>query len=157
MNDHTNNQRNEEANFSSAATYIKSRPRSDLAQQLPDTKDSKLRDSLTTDSEKSSFSSDHNRLLERDYVDHFMDRITPNGRTFFRYHEENRLSILRSGNNSVNLSGSAPRHPRCFKFPHLLHLLLDEERFSHIISWQPHGRAFSIKDRGEFINTVMPL
>lgn len=40
-----------------------------------------------------------------------------------------------------------------------LHRLLtcgDSEKISHIISWQPHGRAFLVHDKQQFEQQVMP-
>ena len=44
-------------------------------------------------------------------------------------------------------------------FPQKLHALLsaaETEGFQDIITWQPHGRAFLILDKSEFVSTIMP-
>lgn len=44
-------------------------------------------------------------------------------------------------------------------FPVKLHQLLsgtDEDGFSHIVSWQPHGRSFIVKKHNEFVEKVLP-
>ena len=44
-------------------------------------------------------------------------------------------------------------------FPVKLHQLLsgsDEDGFSSIVSWQPHGRSFIVKKHAEFVDTVLP-
>lgn len=44
-------------------------------------------------------------------------------------------------------------------FPVKLHQLLsgsDEDGFSHIVSWQPHGRSFIVKKHKEFVEKVLP-
>ena len=44
-------------------------------------------------------------------------------------------------------------------FPVVLHQLLeaaDEQGYSDIISWQPHGRAFHVHDPKRFVAEVMP-
>jgi hypothetical protein len=44
-------------------------------------------------------------------------------------------------------------------FPMRLHRMLDEvenEGYAHIISWQPHGRAFIIRDTSLFSQIIMP-
>jgi HSF-type DNA-binding len=44
-------------------------------------------------------------------------------------------------------------------FPVKLHQLLsgsDEDGFSHIVSWQPHGRSFIVKKHDEFVEKVLP-
>jgi HSF-type DNA-binding len=45
-------------------------------------------------------------------------------------------------------------------FPSILHLILaraDDEGYSHIISWQSHGRSFMVHDRERLVTDVMPL
>ena len=45
-------------------------------------------------------------------------------------------------------------------FPLVLHNMLEgieDEGLSHIVSWSPHGRSFSVHDSQAFINKVMPL
>lgn len=44
-------------------------------------------------------------------------------------------------------------------FPVKLHQLLsgsDEDGFSHIVSWQVHGRSFIVKKHKEFVEKVLP-
>jgi hypothetical protein len=41
-------------------------------------------------------------------------------------------------------------------FPMILHKILDTENYIHIISWQPHGRAFIIRDWSLFQQFIMP-
>jgi HSF-type DNA-binding len=43
-------------------------------------------------------------------------------------------------------------------FPVKLHQLLSSEEldFSHIVSWQPHGRSFIVKKHTEFVEKVLP-
>lgn len=43
-----------------------------------------------------------------------------------------------------------------WKFPQKLHKLLDDNFYSDIISWQPHGRSFRIHKKKEFERIVMP-
>lgn len=45
-------------------------------------------------------------------------------------------------------------------FPLVLHNMLDSvegEGFSHIVSWQPHGRAFCVHEPKDFVKRVMPI
>jgi HSF-type DNA-binding len=47
----------------------------------------------------------------------------------------------------------------CKNFTSVLYFLLEEvdnEGLSHVISWQPHGRAFVVHRAKEFVKTVMP-
>jgi len=44
-------------------------------------------------------------------------------------------------------------------FPFKLHTLLEQieqDGFGHIVSWQPHGRAFVIHDKKTFVDQIMP-
>lgn len=44
-------------------------------------------------------------------------------------------------------------------FPTVLHKMMtdsDRQNFSHLISWQPHGRAFLIHNSTEFVSSVLP-
>jgi hypothetical protein len=44
-------------------------------------------------------------------------------------------------------------------FASLLHVLLnDAERdgIADVVSWQPHGRAFLVHNKDEFVNTILP-
>jgi len=44
-------------------------------------------------------------------------------------------------------------------FPVKLHQLLsgsDDDGFSHIVSWQPHGRSFIVKNHKDFVEKVLP-
>jgi HSF-type DNA-binding len=45
-------------------------------------------------------------------------------------------------------------------FPVKLHYILSElerDGLSHIVSWQPHGRCFVVRDQKEFVERVLPL
>ena len=51
-------------------------------------------------------------------------------------------------------SGAPPQ------FPRLLHTMLsrsEEDGYSDIVSWQPHGKSFIIRDREKFVRKVMPI
>jgi hypothetical protein len=41
-------------------------------------------------------------------------------------------------------------------FPLMLHSLLERREYKKIISWQPHGRCFILKDQKGFVKHVMP-
>ena len=52
-----------------------------------------------------------------------------------------------------------PSRNRGFQFPWKLHDMLNscaEEGLDHIVSWQPHGRAFRVNNRELFASVVMP-
>ena len=45
-------------------------------------------------------------------------------------------------------------------FPTVLHCMMeqtDSQGYSHIVSWQPHGRAFLIHDSKKFVDVVLPM
>ena len=68
------------------------------------------------------------------------------------YHDLlNEPDSMSSENESSRLSDDS--------FPMILHRMLDEvekEGFAHVISWQPHGRAFIIRDASLFSRIIMP-
>lgn len=41
-------------------------------------------------------------------------------------------------------------------FPHKLHLLLDERRYPHLLTWKEHGCCFHIIDKNLFSSEVLP-
>jgi hypothetical protein len=57
-------------------------------------------------------------------------------------------------------SGIAAYNASSVHFPTLLHILLSQAEklgYSHICSWQPHGRAFKIYNREKFVEKMAPL
>lgn len=71
---------------------------------------------------------------------HDYSHITPEDENFFG-------SSLKEPHNGASIA-----------FPVVLHRLLadaTEEGFEHIISWQPHGRAFIVHDHERFVDQVM--
>lgn len=49
-----------------------------------------------------------------------------------------------------------PRGGVTTPFPVKLHMLLEENEYADIISWQPHGRCFLLHDPKQFLEIVMP-
>ncbi len=49
-----------------------------------------------------------------------------------------------------------PRGGVTTPFPVKLHMLLEENEYADIISWQPHGRCFLLHDPKQFLEVVMP-
>mgnify|MGYP000153267768 CR=1 FL=1 len=41
-------------------------------------------------------------------------------------------------------------------FPGILYFILSEHGTDDVISWQPHGRAFIIRDPGALVRDVLP-
>ena len=49
------------------------------------------------------------------------------------------------------------KHKKCDRnFPALVHSILSNDQYSHIISWMPHGRAWKIHDKELFMEEVAP-
>eukprot|EP00543_Licmophora_paradoxa_P000300 CAMPEP_0202455862 /NCGR_PEP_ID=MMETSP1360-20130828/13286_1 /ASSEMBLY_ACC=CAM_ASM_000848 /TAXON_ID=515479 /ORGANISM="Licmophora paradoxa, Strain CCMP2313" /LENGTH=332 /DNA_ID=CAMNT_0049075545 /DNA_START=44 /DNA_END=1042 /DNA_ORIENTATION=- len=68
-------------------------------------------------------------------------------------HSEENLSLV------SKLERSSPRGGVAVPFPEKLHLMLskaDENGFSHIVSWQPHGRCFLVHKPKLFVEKIMP-
>lgn len=62
--------------------------------------------------------------------------------------------------DSSNPEGGVSRGGVPTPFPWKLHDMLekvDDDGYSHIVSWQPHGRCFAVHKPKEFVETVMPI
>ena len=67
------------------------------------------------------------------------------------------LEIMSSNSENNNLSNQMMEEDDDSKiFPQRLMEILSDERYHDSISWLPHGRAFVIKNRKLFGETVMP-
>ena len=59
-----------------------------------------------------------------------------------------------------NLSGaSKPANASDRHFPVKMHYMLaelEQDGLDHIVSWQPHGRAFVVHNQAEFVRTILP-
>ena len=55
----------------------------------------------------------------------------------------------------VNESNSSKRK-KLDPFPIILHRILSDPRFNHIITWAPHGHAWKIVNRDLFLHEVVP-
>ena len=65
------------------------------------------------------------------------------------------------GHHSARTRGSSPtgRNERKNAFPLQLHYVLSElenDGFSHIFSWVPHGRAIKVHDKFRFVEEILP-
>lgn len=81
--------------------------------------------------------------VQHNYVDHLHDPIEG--------------TSAHSSDDTKSTHG--PRGGVVISFPHKLMGMLDcanEEGFANVVSWQPHGRCFSIHQRNEFVNVIMP-
>lgn len=76
------------------------------------------------------------------YHDHLHDTEVP---TFFS-----------SVAGRADKTRKGPRGGVATPFPVKLHNLLESNEFSNVISWQPHGRCFTLNKPKEFIKDVMP-
>jgi len=82
------------------------------------------------------------KFVQHDYHDHANDREQDYRD---RYDDEYRAQRAKGGVTET--------------FPLKLHYMLetiDHKTFGHIVSWQPHGRAFKVKRPYEFVAKVMP-
>jgi hypothetical protein len=62
--------------------------------------------------------------------------------------------LPRSSNNVIMPSFRTPVN--ACKFPTVLYFLLENAvEYSDIVSWQPHGRAFLVKDQQRFVGCIM--
>ena len=61
------------------------------------------------------------------------------------------LTLLTKGKNGSNSEQN---------FPVKLHYMLGDmeaDGLGHIVSWQPHGRSFTVNKPKEFVETILPL
>lgn len=53
--------------------------------------------------------------------------------------------------------GKVEKHKKSDRnFPARLHAILADERYAHIITWMPHGRAWKVLDKDLLVETVIP-
>jgi len=53
--------------------------------------------------------------------------------------------------------GKIEKHKKCERnFPALLHAMLSDEKYSHIISWMPHGRAWKVLNKKLLVEQAIP-
>jgi HSF-type DNA-binding len=68
------------------------------------------------------------------------------------------IEILKTMQRDSLEDGTSTKE-RNFHFPSRLHGLLqrvDANGWSHIVSWQPHGRAFLVHKKEDFVKKVLP-
>lgn len=90
-------------------------------------------------------SSEKRTCLDDEYKDHFNDPV---------HHTENNGS---GPENSCKRRG--PRGGVLVPFPDRLYDMLAQahvQGFEDIVSWQPHGRAFIVRNAGRFVDEVLP-
>lgn len=57
----------------------------------------------------------------------------------------------------IERGGRIDKHKKSDRnFPALLHIMLSDEQYSHIISWMPHGRAWKIIDKELLMEEAAP-
>ncbi len=57
----------------------------------------------------------------------------------------------------IERGGKIDKHKKSDRnFPALLHIMLSDEQYSHIISWMPHGRAWKIIDKELLMEEAAP-
>ena len=88
------------------------------------------------------------RKHERHYVQH-------------NYHDYSRIVTDPEDEGTIKLVSRTPaKGGVSVPFPFKLHDMLEsviDEGLGHIVSWQPHGRAFAVHNAQEFVRDVMPL
>ena len=63
----------------------------------------------------------------------------------------------RDFSNYIKEGNRIEKHKKCDRnFPALLHTILSNDQYSHIISWMPHGRAWKIHDKDLLMEEVVP-
>ncbi len=57
----------------------------------------------------------------------------------------------------IENGGKVEKHKKCDRnFPARLHAILADERYAHIISWMPHGRAWKVLNKDLLVDEVIP-
>ena len=57
----------------------------------------------------------------------------------------------------IERGGKIDKHKKSDRnFPALLHIMLSDEQYSHVISWMPHGRAWKIIDKELLMEEAAP-
>ena len=95
----------------------------------------------------------HKKPAQRAYVDRFDTPISPDA-----YHKFFRPTALRERRDSADQQEAA-RPAASTLFPVRLYNMLEDAEshgFETIVSWQSHGRAFTIHDRNMFEQEIMP-
>lgn len=89
---------------------------------------------------------------EMDNHDNMGDRKDHDGyRDYANEQEDQDFAMLTNTKNGVKNEHS---------FPVKLHYILSElenDGLDHIISWQPHGRCFIVRNQVDFVNQILPL
>jgi hypothetical protein len=70
----------------------------------------------------------------------------------------NSNSANNNNNNTVNNNSSAVTNDQ--NFPVKLHYMLSDmeaDGLAHIVSWQPHGRSFTVHKPAAFVEQILPL
>ena len=115
---------------------------------LHDQRDPSAMDGFDSSSMDDDASKASKRTVCHDYHDHSND--TSSSHCISEEDEEVSQAKKRRG----------PRGGVAVPFPDKLHTMLssvDKEGFSHIVSWQPHGRCFVVHKPKEFVSQVMPF
>ncbi|KAL7494182.1 hypothetical protein ACHAWT_002905 [Skeletonema menzelii] len=57
----------------------------------------------------------------------------------------------------LKAGGRIEKHKKSDRnFPARLHAILADERYAHIITWMPHGRAWKVLKKDLLVETVIP-
>jgi len=82
-----------------------------------------------------------NSPMDRPVVDH----------TYTDHYHDAEVTAIMDNSAKKNSRGGVTT-----PFPEKLHAMLSSGDLDVVVGWQPHGRAFLIRDKDVFVNKVMP-
>ena len=94
--------------------------------------------SLSTRKKSTSLSADRRPIVDHTYTDHLHDPL-----------------VCSSEQDSTEKKFTT-RGGVTIPFPEKLHAMLSSVEEVDVVTWQPHGRAFLIRDKDRFVNEIMP-
>lgn len=96
--------------------------------------------------------------VDHAYHDHSYERHSE--KTSDSFSEDHDVDEDDEASHSSSGKRKGPRGGVTVPFPEKLHKMLsniEKDGYSHIISWQPHGRCFVVHKPKEFVAKIMPL
>lgn len=94
---------------------------------------------LSTRKKSTSLSVDRRPIVDHTYKDHLHDPL-----------------VCSSSEQDSTEKKSTTRGGVTIPFPEKLHAMLSSNEEEDVVGWQPHGRAFLIRDKDRFVNEIMP-
>lgn len=115
----------------------------------------------SADKEHENCKSAPSKKLKTSHSTDFRELITSKGfKRHFATHNYHDYGRLRPSETDLENAAKASKGGAHTPFPVVLHSLMDDadiKGFRECISWQPHGRAFLIKDPKTFVADVLPI